>query len=37
MTQKPGKMTIMTTHDWLDDYDLALYGKGGRPRGERRP
>ena len=28
---------IMTTHDWLNEYELAVYGKGGRPRGAVRP
>jgi len=28
---------IMTTHDWLNDDELAVHGKGGRPRGEVRP
>ncbi len=32
-----GPRAIMTTYDWLDDYELAVYGKGGRPRGEARP
>ena len=32
-----GSRAIMTTHEWLDNYNLAVYGKGGRPRGEMRP
>ncbi len=32
-----GPRAIMTTHDWLNEYELAVYGKGGRPRGEVRP
>jgi len=32
-----GPRAIMTTHDWLNDDELAVYGKGGHPRGEVRP
>jgi hypothetical protein len=28
-----GARTILTTHDWVHDYELAIDGKGGRPRG----
>ncbi len=28
-----GTRTILTTHDWVSDYELAIDGKGGRPRG----
>jgi len=32
-----GPRAIMTTHDWVLDYETAVYGKGGRPRGIVRP
>lgn len=32
-----GPRAIMTTHEWVADYELAVYGKGGRPRGMVRP
>lgn len=28
-----GTRTVLTTHDWVYDYESAIYGKGGRPRG----
>jgi len=28
-----GERTILTTHDWVGDYETSIYGKGGRPRG----
>lgn len=28
-----GTRTVLTTHDWVGDYEMAVYGKGGRPRG----
>lgn len=31
-----GPRAIMTTHDWVSDYEVAIYGKGGRPRGVPR-
>jgi len=32
-----GPRAIMTTHGWLNDDELAVYGKGGRPRGKVCP
>jgi hypothetical protein len=32
-----GPRAIMTTQDWVLDYENAIYGKGGRPRGVVRP
>ena len=31
-----GPRAIMTTYDWLAEYEVAVYGKGGRPRGMMR-
>ncbi len=28
-----GPRAIMTTQEWVLDYEAAVYGKGGRPRG----
>jgi hypothetical protein len=36
-TVKLGPRAIMTTYDWVTDYEMAVYGKGGRPRGVARP
>ena len=32
-----GPRAIMTTYEWVSDYEMAVYSKGGRPRGEMRP
>jgi len=32
-----GPRAIMTTHEWVSAYEMAIYGKGGRPRGAMRP
>jgi hypothetical protein len=32
-----GTRTILTTHDWVYDYETAIEGKGGRPRGTAAP
>jgi hypothetical protein len=29
--------TILTTYAWVDAYEDAIYGKGGRPRGYELP
>jgi hypothetical protein len=31
-----GGRTILTTHDWVADYEYRISGRGGRPRGEPR-
>lgn len=31
-----GPRAIMTTQEWVLDYESAIYGKGGRPRGMAR-
>jgi len=31
-----GPRAIMTTQEWVLDYETAIYGKGGRPRGTVR-
>jgi hypothetical protein len=35
-TVRLGPRAIMTTYDWVSDYEMAIYGKGGRPRGTVR-
>jgi hypothetical protein len=32
-----GPRAIMTTQEWVLDDENAIYGKGGRPRGDARP
>jgi hypothetical protein len=32
-----GPRAIMTTQEWVLDYENAIAGKGGRPRGVVRP
>jgi hypothetical protein len=33
---RPGGRIVLTTHDWVTDYDYRIFGRGGRPRGEPR-
>jgi len=35
-TVKLSPRAIMTTYEWVSDYEMAVYGKGGRPRGTVR-
>lgn len=35
-TVQLGPRAIMTTYDWVNDYEVAISGKGGRPRGTVR-
>jgi hypothetical protein len=32
-----GARTILTTHEWVADYEFAIWGKAGRPRGTPSP
>jgi hypothetical protein len=36
-TVQLGPRAIMTTYDWVTDYEVAIAGKGARPRGTVRP
>ncbi len=34
---QPSPRVILTTHAWLNAYDMSVAEKGGRPRGHPRP
>ena len=34
---RPSPRVILTTEAWVEEYDLTVWGKGGRPRGRPRP
>jgi hypothetical protein len=33
---QPSPRVILTTRAWVDEYELSVWGKGGRPRGHPR-